>query len=132
MDESQDVLVGIPEPHASADAGLEVRCAPGHVECDHALVLVPDIHHAVQLLISAVHNVPGQEPVPVLLQFAESLVHLLRCGELFCHLPGFFLIYYIGSFPLVIRVILDIAQHEDYFLLFAGQQRYVEAVRSNG
>ena len=46
------VLVGVPESHTSADSALEITGAAAHVEGDHTLVLVPNIHHAVQLFYS--------------------------------------------------------------------------------
>ena len=51
VDKAEEVLVGVAEAHASADAGLEVRRTAGHVEGDHALVGVPDIHHPVEFFI---------------------------------------------------------------------------------
>ena len=47
MNEAYEVLVGIAEAHASTDAALEETCRTRHTEGDHALILVPDVHHAV-------------------------------------------------------------------------------------
>ena len=47
MNETYEVLVGIAEAHASTDAALEETCRTRHTEGDHALILVPDVHHAV-------------------------------------------------------------------------------------
>ena len=51
MEESQKVLAGITESHASADAGFIIRSRPGHIKGYHTLILVPDIHHAVYFII---------------------------------------------------------------------------------
>ena len=47
MNETYEVLVGIAEAHASTDAALEETCRTRHAEGNHALILVPDVHHAV-------------------------------------------------------------------------------------
>ena len=47
MNEAYEVLVGIAKAHASADAALEKACRTRHAEGNHALILVPDVHHAV-------------------------------------------------------------------------------------
>ena len=47
MNETYEVLVGIAEAHASTDAALEETSRTRHAEGDHALILVPDVHHAV-------------------------------------------------------------------------------------
>ena len=76
MHEAHQVLVGIAETHASANATLEERCRAREVEGDHALVLVPDVHHAVQLVVARLHLVDVQQGIPVLAELGESLVHL--------------------------------------------------------
>ena len=50
---AQEVLRGIAEAHAPADARLKVGGGARHVEGDHALVLVPDVDHPVQLFVGA-------------------------------------------------------------------------------
>ena len=47
--EAQKVLCRVPEAHAASHAAFVVACAAAHVERDHALVLVPDVDHAVEL-----------------------------------------------------------------------------------
>ena len=51
MDETEQVLTGITEAHAAADSGFIIGSGTGHVEGNHALVLVPDIDHAVEFLV---------------------------------------------------------------------------------
>ena len=47
VNETEQILAGISKAHASPDAGLIIRGAAGHIEGDHALVLIPDIDHSV-------------------------------------------------------------------------------------
>src|SRR5690625_5658084 len=49
---ADQVLVGIPKAHAPADTGFKERGTAAHIESHHALVLVPDVHHPVQLLVA--------------------------------------------------------------------------------
>ena len=49
MEEAEQILTGITEAHAAADTGFIVGSGTGHVEGNHALVLVPDIDHAVDV-----------------------------------------------------------------------------------
>ena len=41
------ILIGITKTHSAAYTALKERCRAGHVEGNHALVLVPDVHHPV-------------------------------------------------------------------------------------
>ena len=45
MDKAQQILTAVAEAHAAADAALKVAGRAAHIEGDHALVLVPDVHH---------------------------------------------------------------------------------------
>ena len=45
---AREVLVGVTEAHSTADSAFKVAGASAEEEGDHALVLVPDIHGAVQ------------------------------------------------------------------------------------
>ena len=47
MHKANEVLVGVAEAHATTDAALEETCRARHAESNHALILVPDVHHAV-------------------------------------------------------------------------------------
>ena len=55
MHEAEQILVGVAKPHPPADARLEVRRRPGEVERDHALVGVPGVDHAVDVLVRRRH-----------------------------------------------------------------------------
>ena len=39
----------------------EIAGRAAEVEGDHALVLVPDVHHPIQLLLAALHGEPAQQ-----------------------------------------------------------------------
>ncbi len=73
---SQQVLAGVAEPDAAADAALEVARAARQVARDHALVLVPDVHHPVELLVARGNGEPPQEVVPAGAQDAKLSVDL--------------------------------------------------------
>ena len=45
---AREILVGVAEAHSTADSAFKVAGASAEEEGDHALVLVPDIHGAVQ------------------------------------------------------------------------------------
>src|SRR5690625_1459080 len=57
---ADQVLVGISKAHAPADTGFKERGTAAHIESHHALVLVPDVYHPIQLLITTVEGVSGQ------------------------------------------------------------------------
>ena len=57
MHKAKKILTGIPEAHAASDAGLVVGSGAGHVECDHALVLIPDIDHTVNFIVGRLYGV---------------------------------------------------------------------------
>ena len=43
------ILVRVAETHATTNAAFEKRCRTRKTECYHALILIPYIHHAVEL-----------------------------------------------------------------------------------
>ncbi len=59
VNETEQILAGITESHTSADSGFIVGRGPGHVEGHHTLVLVPDVDHAVDLVVGGLHTVSG-------------------------------------------------------------------------
>ena len=76
VDEADEVLVRVAEAHAAPDAALEERRRAGHVERHHALVLVPDVDHTVDLRVSRPHRIARQEAVPVGVERGEGPVDL--------------------------------------------------------
>ena len=65
MDKAEQVLVRIAEAHATANSGLKIRSAAGHIECHHALIRVPNIDHAVKAGIAGTDLVLAQEIIPL-------------------------------------------------------------------
>ena len=65
MDKAQQILAGIAKSHAPAHAALKIAGRAAHVKGDHALILVPDVHHAVKLFGSGGNPKAGKEPFPV-------------------------------------------------------------------
>ena len=76
MNETEQILVAVTEAHSASDTALEIGGGAGHIEGDHALILVPDVDHAVDLLVRGVYAVLGEQPAPVLLKLVEQLVRL--------------------------------------------------------
>lgn len=76
MEETEQILTGITEAHAAADPGFVIGSGTGHVEGDHALVLIPDVDHAVEFFIRALYGETGEESGPVFFQFFKSGVCL--------------------------------------------------------
>ena len=75
---SQQVLVGIAETEPSANTRLERRRRARHIKCGHALVCVPDVHHAIRVHIRRVHLEDAEKLVPVRAQAIESRIGLSR------------------------------------------------------
>ena len=81
MHEAHKVLIGVPEAHSAADSALEERGRTGHVEGDHALVLVPDVDHPVHLFLRTLHRIYIQQGIPICLELSKCRIHLGRGVE---------------------------------------------------
>src|SRR5690554_4592138 len=81
MYKAKQILVGVAEAHAASDTALEVRCGAGEAEGDHALVLVPDVHHPVQPLLLCLYTEAAQQLIPVSTKPVKSAVYLLHVVE---------------------------------------------------
>ena len=75
--EAQQILGGIAEAHAAANATLKHGGGTAHIEGHHALVGIPDVDHAAQLLIVSGEGVGGEQVIPVGLQRIEGSLDLL-------------------------------------------------------
>ena len=62
---AQQILAGIAEAHTAADAALKHGGGPAHIEGDHALVRIPDVHHPIQFFFRGGQRVSAQQVVPV-------------------------------------------------------------------
>ena len=102
MDETQQVLVGIPEAHAAADPGLEIGGASRQVERHHALVLVPYIDHAVELGVVGCHRIRREQLAPSAGQRPEAFINGLLVGETRDESPGMPLVDDAGRLPFVV------------------------------
>ena len=56
MNESEQILAAVAKAHAAPGSALKIAGAAAHVERDHALVLVPHVHHAVQPVVFALEG----------------------------------------------------------------------------
>jgi len=65
MNETEQILTGIAESHAASDAGLKIGSGTAHVEGNHTLILVPYVHHAVELLLGGRDGEVGEQFVPI-------------------------------------------------------------------
>ena len=70
-DEPEEILVRIAEPHPAPDARLEVRRRAREVERHHALVGIPDVHHAIDVRVRSRHLQRREQLLPPLAQPAE-------------------------------------------------------------
>ena len=131
VDKAQQILTGIPEAHSATQTALKITGTATHIEGDHALVLVPDVHHPVQLLVGGIDGVGAQQAVPVIFQFRKSCIHLCICLVFGKQGIGGSLVDDIGSDEFLISGILAVAQNKDIRCGFAGFQLYIQMVRTH-
>ena len=125
MNETYEVLVGITEAHASADAALEEACGTRHAEGYHALILVPDVHHAVELVVAALHGEDVQQVIPVLVEFSKGCIHLFGGIELVDELMCLLLVDHLLGRELLVLFVFYVSQKEDEVAAFARLQGYL-------
>ncbi len=131
VDKACEVLAGITEAHAATDAAFKVRSRTGHIKCNHALILVPDVDHTCKLFVLALYLIAGEEVYPVFLKLCKSSVKLL-CGiKLSKHFVSRLLVDNVECFPLVVLVVLAVAETENVFLGLAGLKLNSETVRAD-
>ena len=86
------------------------------------IILVPDVHHPVQLGIGAVEGVDAQQLLPVVGKLRKGCVHGIVPGE-FVHDPqGGILADHTGGEELLIPGVSAVAQDEDEGAFRAGFQ----------
>ena len=132
MYESYEVLVRVAEAHATADTTLEERSRTREVEGYHALVLVPDVNHAVELVVTRVYIIYIKQGIPVLTEFGKSLVNLLSGVELGDERMSLFLIDDLRSAEFLVLFVFDVAKEEHKVLALARLQCYLDIVRGDG
>ena len=128
VDEAQQILTGIPEPHAAADAALVIAGTAAHVEGDHALILVPQAHHPVQLFLAGGQLPAREQLLPVVGQCPAGGIHLCVGGIAGHHglCPGF--VDDAGSAEFFPDRVFNVAQPEDDALFLARCQCEMEMV----
>ena len=132
MYKAHKVLVGVSEAHATANATLEERCRTAHAERDHALILVPDVDHPVELVVATVDHKDVEQLIPIGFQLSKCLVDLLACGETVHEHVGFLLVDDLFAFPFLVLLVLDITQQEDEVTLLARFQIHLDIVAGDG
>ena len=129
MHEAEQVLRRIAEAHAAPDAALEHGGRTAHVERDHALIGIPDIDHASQLLVGRGQHIGGQQVVPMLLQRVKRFGNLLVGRQLLQQrLRGGF-VDDAGRDELLRLRHFDVAQHEVEAAFFAGGEGHLHLMR---
>ena len=128
MHEAHEVLVRIAEAHATAYAALEERCRAREVEGNHTLVLVPDVHHTVEFVVTRLHLIYIKEGIPILAEFSKSLIHLLCGVEFGDEGVSLLLVDDLRCGKLLVLFVLDIAEEEHEVLALARLQRHLDVV----
>ena len=108
MHKAQQILTGIAESHSSSDPGFKVGSASGHVEGDHALILVPDIDHPVHFG-TGTGDMEFAEQLPPII--SECLISGQDCFAFVIfvdHCPGAGLIDHAVGLPFLFDGILHI------------------------
>ena len=130
--EPQQVLVRVAEPHAAPDARFERRGRARQVERDHALVGVPHVDHAVDVLGRRGDLQRAEQVVPVAAQAPEGGVDLVDpevAVDDTAHAP---LVDRLGPGRVELRVgrVLRVAEHEHDLADLTGAQAQLDVVRA--
>ena len=110
MHKAEQVLAGITEAHPASHAALKVAGRTAHVEGDHALILVPDIHHPADVLIGAFQRKAGEEAVPEFCQLLLCGVEALVRAIALLHSDGSFFVDDSFALPLFLIRIFNITE----------------------
>ena len=129
---AKEILAGIPKAHAPSDAGLVIGGGAGHVEGHHTLVLIPDVDHAVHLVVGRAYGVSGKEISPVFVQLAKGLLHIGVACVSVKHGIGGLLVNYAVGFPLVILRIFNVAENKHERPRLAWLQDQIDLVGGDG
>ena len=128
---SEQVLTRIAEAHPAAHAAFKIAGRAAHVERDHALVLVPDIHHPVDLLVAGLGVVVGEQCVPVPVQRVHCRVKLCRGTVFSDHRVCARLVDHAGRGEFLILRVFHIAETKEKLPRLAGPQRHMELHRAD-
>ena len=119
MNETYEVLIRIAEAHATTYTTLEERSRAGEVEGHHTLVLVPDVNHAVELVVARAYIIYIKQSIPVLAEFTKCLVDFLGSIKLGNECMCLVFIDDLRCGEFLILLILDIAEEEHEVLALA-------------
>ena len=132
MDKAQQILAGIAEAHAPAHAAFKHGGGAAHVEGNHALVGVPDVHHAAQLFIGGGQHIGAEQVIPVGLQGGKGSIDLPILGQAAEQLFSGGLVDHAGGGPLLRLGHLHIAQDEVELLLLTSFQVHLQLMGGHG
>ncbi len=128
MHETEQILAGIPKAHTAPDAGFIVGGRTAHVERHHALILVPDVDHAVDLLVGGLNDIAAKQVSPVVVQLrkrpVDSGVSVVLCD----HRVGGLLVHDVRRLKFLPDRIFQITQQEYIRRFFPGSERDVDLV----
>ena len=127
-----EVLAGIPEAHAPAGAGFVVGGGAAHIEGDHALILMPDVDHPVELLVVRAKLVVTQKFVPVDGEFCQGGIYSGGVGKFSPDPLSIRLADDTGSDKFLISGVFAVAQGKDCPVAFAGGQGDLQMVAADG
>ena len=128
---AQKILTAVPEAHAASGAAFVIAGRAAHVKGDHALVLMPDIDHAVQLFLAGFQMVGGQQLLPVGAQGDAGGIDLCVGGVARHHGVGAGLVDDTRRDELFLLRVFDVAQTEQDAAAFAGSKAQVDVQRTH-
>ena len=110
MYETEQILAGITEAHTAPHTAFKIAGGAAHVKGDHALILVPDIHHPAYVLISTFQRKAGEEAVPEFCQLLLCGVEALVRAIALLHSDGSFFVDDSFALPLFLIRIFNITE----------------------
>ena len=131
MNEAHKVLVRIAEAHATAYTALEEAGRAREVKGNHALILVPDVDHAVELIVTRAYLIYIKQRIPVLAELSESLIYLRGGVEFGNQGVSLLLVDDLQRLPLVVLLIFDVTQQEYEVFRLARFECYFDVVRGD-
>ena len=129
---SQQVLAAVAKSHAAPDPALVIGSGAAHVEGNHALVLVPDIHHSVQFLVGGGDGIGGKQLFPILFQGIQGVAHGDLAGIFGDQRVRLFLVDDARRLPFFLFGVFDVPEQKDQCLSFVGGQLYAKFVAGDG
>ncbi len=144
--ETGQILIRVAEAHSASYTTLEKRGRTREIECDHTLVLVPDIDHTVETRFGTFEHKTTKQSIPHRPEFRQRTFDILVGSETRhqCTCLVFIEQSHIGCLrgnklsgtlsckfgfaELIHIIVLDISKHENQTAFTAGSQFNVDAV----